>query len=137
MADKYDIPNILLQLVNAGNNEWVAIQGEIIGEGIQSNKYNIHGRELYLFNYITSNDGKLKCTDVENIFKQKYNLKWCPLIKVDYTLPENGVEGLLSEADGMSALEDDVQREGLVLRNSEQRISFKVISNEFLLKWGL
>jgi hypothetical protein len=137
MADKYDIPNVLLELINDSDNEWVTIQGEIIGEGIQSNKYNIQGRELYLFNYITSNDSKRKCILDADMFNTKYNLLWCPFLEIDWSLPENGVEGLLNKADGMSVLGHDVLREGLVIRNYEHNISFKVISNEFLLKWGL
>jgi len=132
MSEKYDIENKLRMII--GENDWVAIQGEIIGEKIQGNKYGIQGRDLYLFNFITEMHGKHSCLFAEDYLKQ-HGFKWCPLLETDYKLPENGVEGLLCEADGMSILKHDTLREGIVVRNYEHNISFKVISNEFLLKY--
>jgi len=140
MSKKYDIENILKKLIV--NQEWVILQGEIIGESIQKNKYGIQGRDLYLFNYLDSelgSDKKQSCIPMEEYFKS-FGLKWCPLLEKDYELPQDefgniDLNGLLCEADGMSVLKHDIPREGLVIRNYDHNISFKVISNEFLLKY--
>jgi hypothetical protein len=46
------------------------------------------------------------------------------------------VEQMLVFAEGKSKLLDSVEREGLVFKCHEQAVSFKAISNRFLLKNG-
>jgi hypothetical protein len=48
-------------------------------------------------------------------------------------LPDT-VEELLKYADAKSALNPNFDREGVVIRSLDRKISFKVISNRFLLK---
>jgi hypothetical protein len=48
---------------------------------------------------------------------------------MNYSLPE-----LLQYAEGKSILNKNTEREGLVLRCFDDNLSFKVISNKFLLK---
>jgi hypothetical protein len=43
------------------------------------------------------------------------------------------VSALLRSAEGKSVLNDKVEREGLVIRSMDRTISFKAISNKFLL----
>ena len=59
-------------------------------------------------------------------------LNTVPILDEDFSLP-NSVEDLLSYAEGKSQLAD-VEREGVVVRTDGKKISFKVISNKFLLK---
>ena len=47
---KYNIKQVLEELI--GDNDFVAIQGECIGTGIQKNRYHINGYDLYVFNLI-------------------------------------------------------------------------------------
>jgi hypothetical protein len=49
------------------------------------------------------------------------------------------VEELLKLADMSSPLNPDLPQEGLVFRlyDSPSKVSFKVISNNYLLKWGV
>lgn len=58
-----------------------------------------------------------------------------PLIQDVFYLPAT-LEELLKKADGRSILNPFVKREGIVVRHRTQQpmLSFKVISNEYLLK---
>ena len=44
------------------------------------------------------------------------------------------VSALLRAAEGKSVLNDKVEREGLVIRSMDRTISFKSISNRFLIE---
>jgi len=115
MAIKYNIEEKLRKL-----NKNLAIQGEIIGETIKGNKYNIKGQKLLVY----------------NIFEE-FELDTVPTIYSNFILPET-IEELLKLAYGVSKLNDKIIREGLVWvsEDGEIRISFKTISDEFLLKYG-
>lgn len=111
----------------------LSIQGEIIGPGIQKNKYSLLDHELYVFNVFDYHTGKyLSKNDVIYLCKS-FNLKYVPIINTEYKLPNN-VQEILDYAEGKSILYN-TEREGLVFVNDDQeRISFKAISNKFLLK---
>lgn len=66
---------------------------------------------------------------------EKWGLETVPLLARDYQLPETIYE-VLTTAEGISELNPSakqVPREGLVFRNAERTVSFKAISNVFLL----
>ena len=129
VAKKYNIESILEKLI--GENDFVAIQGECVAPNVQGNKYKVKEPDLYVFNLIFPY-GKIPCTTGEKILKD-YNLKWCPLIVKDFTLPDS-VNELLNFSNSKSALHN-VLREGIVLRNYDKNISFKVVSPDFLIKF--
>lgn len=118
-------------LIALGRN--LAIQGELIGPGIQQNRYKLNKHEIY-------------CFDIFDIDKQQYlnvvdrefitlclNIKNVPVINYR-TLSSPDVMQLLLEAEGKSKLEPTTEREGLVYKNMETDFSFKAISNKWLLK---
>lgn len=138
MAKKYDIENVLKWLQwKCGAQDYVTLQGETIGEGIQKNKYNLKGHDIYFFNLIV--DGKKYRSDDAKKLLDEYNefngidLKWVPIIEVNYILPDT-FEELMDYATGVSKLRNTL-REGYVFRNYEDNLSFKCVSNDFLLKW--
>jgi hypothetical protein len=55
-----------------------------------------------------------------------------PVLDTNFILP-NDVSELLSYADAKSVLNPNFDREGVVIRSLDRTISFKVISNKFLL----
>jgi hypothetical protein len=62
-----------------------------------------------------------------------------PVLSIPFQFPvdENNqftTAALLKYAEGKSVLNDKVEREGLVIRSLDRTISFKSISNVFLLK---
>ena len=59
-------------------------------------------------------------------------LELVPVINYDYKLPPI-IEEILSYAEGKSRLYEGAEREGIVIRNRDNSISFKAISNNFLL----
>jgi RNA ligase (TIGR02306 family) len=114
----------------------VAIQGELIGEGIQGNPYGIKGHEFHCFDiydvklgqYMKPNDRRATCEFMK--------IKHVPVIEKNWRLVENTTK-LLSIAEGKSVLNVGTEREGLVFKNNkEHNVSFKAISNKFLLKGG-
>jgi hypothetical protein len=60
------------------------------------------------------------------------NLNSVPVLDVNFKLPST-VQDLLDFADSKSELNKDFDREGIVIRTHDKKISFKVISNKFLL----
>ena len=113
------------------NCDFVVLQGEIIGEGIQDNKYKISGYNFYAFNLIMGQES------YDNHMLQSFlfdsGIKSVPLLDADFkllpTIPE-----MVKYATGKSVV-SDTKREGIVVRNCAKNISFKVINPEFLLKY--
>lgn len=109
-----------------------ALQGELIGEGIQGNPYKLKGHSVRFYNaYDIDAQEYLKYNDFKDVIDTN-GYKTVPILEDTFTLPET-VEELLLLADGKSVLAD-VHREGFVVRSHSRKISFKVISNNFLLK---
>jgi RNA ligase (TIGR02306 family) len=119
-------------------NENYSIQGELIGEGIQGNPYKIKGHTLRIFNVFNIDTQEYLGLDEMVEFLKQINvderpLELVPVLDRDYKLPDT-IEEILSQADGKSLLHKDTDREGIVIRNHDKSISFKAISNTFLLK---
>lgn len=110
----------------------ICIQGELIGEGIQGNPYKIKGQTVRFFNgYDIDRHMRLSFSEFKKIMEQ-FNLETVPVLDENFILPETTDE-LLSFAEGKSLLNPETEREGLVIRSQDTSISFKVISNKFLL----
>jgi RNA ligase (TIGR02306 family) len=112
----------------------IAIQGELIGEGIQKNPYKIKGQTVKFFNVFDIDKyEKISRDEFLDIIVYKMGLDTVPINMLDTPLVHNVTE-LLEMADGPSILNQNTQREGFVIRSLDNKISFKVISNSFLLK---
>jgi len=115
-----------------------AIQGELIGEGIQGNPYKIKGHTLRIFNVFNIDTQEYLGLDEMDEFLKKINvdnhpLELVPVLDRDYKLPDT-IEEILAQSDAKSVLHKDTDREGIVIRNHDKSVSFKAISNTFLLK---
>jgi RNA ligase (TIGR02306 family) len=115
-----------------------ALQGELIGEGIQGNPYKVKGHTVKIFNvFDIDNQTYLELEEMENLLKSinvdSFKLEMVPIITRNYNLPKT-IEEVLLEAEDKSSLCDNIDREGIVIRNADKSISFKAISNTFLLK---
>lgn len=112
-----------------------AIQGELIGPGIQGNPYKLTKHNFYVFNVYDINEQKfLKLTEIIKLCSEM-KLETVPVLNYQFTLPET-VDELLKYAEGKSVLNGKAEREGVVIRTEDKSISFKAISNKFLLKNG-
>jgi len=125
------------KLENSLKGTNLAIQGEIVGPGIRKNKYGLDKRELYVFNVFNIKaQGYLNPVDAQDV-ADSLGLKFVPVISSNLVFPETTkLDYILSLAEDKSMLNSKTEREGLVLVSDDiySRISFKVISNKFLLK---
>jgi len=111
-----------------GSNN-VIVQGEFIGQP-QGNKYQLEANEIRLFNIYVN--GKRLPQDQFYRICDELEIPCCPMIgnlSLNFTLPE-----IMQFAEGKSLLNKTAEREGLVFRCIDDNMSFKVISNKWLLK---
>ncbi len=123
--------NIEENMVDMGRN--LAIQGEIIGEGIQGNPYRIKGQTLRVYNAFDIDTQEYLGFEQLKVTARALCLEMVPVIDEEFTLPET-IDELLKFAEGKSTLNGSAEREGYVIRSHDMKTSFKVISNNFLLK---
>ena len=142
MCEKYNMENVLNCLMTFFENlnhkdvEFVTIQGETYGEGIQKRDYGLKGHDFMAFNLIVGfKDGEVKRFNpsVMTIILTDYGIPCVPIVNEYFILPDT-VDELLAIATDKSAI-DGGMREGLVFRSSDGVRSFKAVSNEFLMKY--
>lgn len=121
----------------------IALQGELLGPGVQGNKYQLDKLGYYLFNVFNIDTGlHFDYPD----FLQAVNylgLTHVPLVNAAFILP-NTVDDLVEYSKGKSLLNKDVYREGVVFRplvneydeEVRGRLSFKCINPDFLLRYN-
>jgi hypothetical protein len=144
MAEKYHVEEVLNKiLLEHPEYDWVTIQGETYGDGVQKRDYSlgriakdsdgkISGHDFMAFNFITSDKGRWNSLEGKE-FLNKYGIPWVPIVDSNFILPDT-IEELLSIATGDSVV-DGGMREGLVFRSQDGAQSFKAVSNEFLLRF--
>jgi RNA ligase (TIGR02306 family) len=109
-----------------------SIQGELIGESVQGNPYKIKGQTVRFYNAFNIDTQEyLGFPDFIKLI-DSMGLETVPVLDINFMLPDT-VEELLKYADAKSALNPNFDREGVVIRSFDRTISFKVISNKFLL----
>jgi len=110
----------------------IALQGELIGEGIQGNPYKIKGQKVRFFNIFDID--KHERYDFFKFIKTIAELKLesVPILEMNFKLPDT-IGELLKLAESKSALNNKTEREGIVIRSTDGSISFKAISNKFLI----
>ncbi len=144
VARQLDIENKLLSL-----NGNYAIQGELIGEGIQDNKLKLRGQKVLFFNAFDID--RFEYLPFEKFISlfEKLQLPIVPVLSTDYEL-ENEIDEIIKMATIKSSICPDVWAEGIVIRPLNEkielllsnenfnngRVSFKAINPEFLLKYG-
>ena len=119
----------ILSLVAHFKTDNIIVQGEYIGKP-QKNYYQLKMNEIRLFNIFVN--GKRLSQDVFNRTCVDLDIPSCPVISV-MTLKMN-LQEILAYAEGKSLINKTKEREGLVFRAVGSTLSFKVISNKFLLK---
>lgn len=115
----------------------LAIQGELCGDGIQGNKLDLKGRKYYVYNVYDIERQKYLSYDEKQMVISDLSLETVPVIITDVNFSSATKEELIAAADGKSTLGNKSLREGLVFRRmNDDSVSFKAISNKFLLKHG-
>ena len=115
----------------------LALQGELVGPGIQKNRYGFKTHRFMVYDVYHIKDGRY-CRPAER--KLALSLMGLtlddhvPILEKWYKPQEWSMDALIKYADGYSVFNGS-PREGLVFKeNSDTRFSFKAISNDFLLQ---
>lgn len=137
MAIKYDIKNVLATILdNYKSLEFVTLQGETYGDGIQKRNYSLKDHDFAAFNLIFGyKDGtqmRFNPREMTDIL-EGFGIPCVPIVDEHFVLPDT-VEELLNIATDKSKI-DGGMREGLVFRSKDGVQSFKAVSNEFLIKY--
>lgn len=124
----------------------IALQGELIGDGVQGNKYMLSGRTIFFYSIFDIT--KQEYMGYEDFIRtiEYINLPTVPILNTSYTLIPD-IDKIVEESKGESLIGPTI-REGIVIRplNSiidydfgkwlvSGRVSFKAVNPEFLLKY--
>lgn len=141
VAMKYSMKEKILEYYNRTGKR-LAFQGELIGPKIQGNKMGLTENDLYIFNVWIA-DGKQpyeKCNiDTALEIVKELELKFVPIeLTGIFEYNTEDLQGLTelpyNKYFPNAKLSQNI--EGLVFRSKDMKVSFKVVSNKFLLKGG-
>jgi len=117
-----------------------ALQGELIGEGIQGNPEKLKGQRFYLFDIYSMTDKRYmtpleRYAVLDQLKMLGADIEHVPIIEpcLDLTVKFSTVDDLLNFAEGQS-LNPTNNREGLVFKSFKSDFTFKAIANSYLLK---
>ena len=117
-------------------NKEIAVQGEIVGPGIQKNRLMLEKRKLLVFNVFDIKEYKRYNLGKFVKFCRDHGLETVPIIDTCWGF-KGTMDEIITMADGESHFSKQVKREGLVFRQvDDSHISFKAISNKYLLEHG-
>jgi len=127
--------NIKEKLTNYNKN--IAIQGEIIGEGIAKNPYKLKGQKFFVFDIWDIDNRKYLEAPQRKEIVEKMQLNHVPIIEHIKIFEKcTDMNSILEYVRKKSMLEPSIEMEGVVFKPTRSTLfqSFKVINNELLLK---
>lgn len=138
---KYSMKEKILDYYNKTGKR-LAFQGELIGPKIQGNKMGLTENDLYIFN-VWMADGKQpfeKC-DLDTSLKivKDFGLNFVPIeLTGEFVYTSDELQDLtkIKYNKYFPNAKPSQNIEGLVFRSIDMKVSFKVVSNEFLLRGG-
>lgn len=110
----------------------ICLQGELIGSSIQGNPYKLSGQTVRFFNAYNIDKRTFLTLNEFKELMNELSLEMVPLLDENFLLPLT-IDEMLDYADGKSKLNSEFDREGVVVRSHDKTVSFKAISNKFLL----
>jgi len=110
-----------------------AIQGELIGPGIQGNIYKLSKPEFRVFDMYNIQTGAYLVPHERRAFIKVLDLLHVPVLLHDKDLGVGSIDEILQWAEGKSKLNLTQEREGIVFKEMNGGMSFKAISNKYLL----
>jgi RNA ligase (TIGR02306 family) len=117
----------------------IALQGELIGEGIQGNIYKLKGQQFFVYDIYDIRAGRYYTPTERREFCRTAEIQHVPVLAGcgDKDLGTGSVADILIWAEGKSALNTGTEREGIVFKcNQDPAIHFKTISNRYLIRTG-
>jgi len=137
IAVKFNIEKLMKRYMKEWKIKSLAIQGEIIGPGIQRNIYKLDDLDFYIFN-VRDTDLQLDF-DLNNlqVFEADTKIKIVPMLSYNHYMFETSDE-ILKNADGYSVLNSNTRREGIVWRahHASGKLSFKAKSKIYEDLWN-
>ena len=133
--NKYNLKEIITNILNDYNLPNVAIQAEVYGDGVQKRDYSLHNGEhrMAVF-HIVSNGVKFPMDKTVEIC-EKYGLPHVPIVDDNYILPDT-IDELQTYVEGAQSMIDGKPREGIVFYDKETgQQYFKFVSPDFLMKY--
>lgn len=113
----------------------LALQGELIGHGIQGNIYGLKEQQFHLYDIYDADAGRYLGSAERRALAEALGVPHVPVVHETFALGEAiTMDALLAMADGPSRLNAGQLREGLVFKALGEQASFKAISNQYLLK---
>lgn len=135
MAEKYNMYEVLKRFLDGYPEvEWVTIQGETYGEGVQRNTYDINGHDFKAFNLIDSVRGRWNSSQMKGLLEYQWEIPCVPILDGNFTLPDT-IEELREYVNSEPSTINHKIKEGIVFRSQDGVQSFKCVSPEYLLKY--
>ena len=122
-----------LETILAEHGKNIALQGELVGEGIQGNPYKKKGQHFFLFDAYLIDEGRYMTPQERHDFIASTGVSHVPIIDRGGII-RDAMDAILVGAEGKSLLNEQTEREGLVFKRHDGKASFKAISNRFLLR---
>ena len=118
----------------AQNCDNIAIQGELIGPKMNGNLYKLSDVAFHVFDCYDAAAGKYLDPAARRELVAKLQLNHVPVLE-NYKMDScTTIDSLLALAEGESAITKGVEREGVVFKNVDGGITFKAVSNKYLLR---
>ena len=113
----------------------ISIQGELVGPGVQGNIYKLNYPIFMVFDVYDIENGSYLNPDARRKLIADLDLLHVPVLFVDKDLGVGSIDEILQWAEGLSVMGDIIgpQREGLVFKQTNGGMTFKAISNKYLL----
>jgi RNA ligase (TIGR02306 family) len=132
-AFRYNIPAALEEYCRKEGRQ-LALQGELIGPGIQGNKYGLAEHQFVLYDVYNIEARCYLTAGSRRVIAAALGLPHVPILNTNQNTEFSNVDAILAYAEGKSVLAD-TEREGVVFKNLfNPMFSFKAISNSYLLK---
>lgn len=118
----------------------MSLQGELIGPGVQGNYYGLTEHQFRIFNIYDIQHQRYLAAEprreVVGLIRGAMHVPWQTPMKLS-ELVAMGRDKAIEFADGPSAINPNVAREGLVFKSREMNgFTFKIVSNAYLIATG-
>lgn len=133
--NKYNLKEIITNILNDYNLPNIAIQAEVYGDGIQKRDYSLSKGEHHMAVFHIVSDGVKFPMDKTVEICEKYGLPHVPIVDDNYIFPDT-IEELQAYVEGENSHIDGKPREGIVFYDKATgQIYTKFVSPNFLMKY--
>jgi RNA ligase (TIGR02306 family) len=111
---------------------YYAIQGELVGAGIQGNFEKFDTYQVFAYNIFDIEKQEYVDYNTFTQMAEAVDLQICPVVYEEQYILQESLEDILAMANGTGLKAD--YREGLVWKQADGNLQFKAISNRYLEK---